>query len=170
MGSTSRYWDEIYADNFNNESDERLKENISGSELGLDFINSLRPVQYNFKQSTKKRTRYGLIAQEVSASLGQFGKTTQDFKGLNTGSSKVARVESKFNKPISEIVSSGSHYLHTNLEGTGSEEITQEWVDNEISESNWTLTYNEFISPLIKSVQELSAKVTQLENQISGSE
>ena len=25
-------------------------------------------------------------AQEVSASLGQFGKTTQDFKGLNTGS------------------------------------------------------------------------------------
>jgi len=170
MGNTSRWWDEIYADNFNNESDERIKENISGSELGLDFINSLRPVQYNFKQSSKKRTRYGLIAQEVSASLGQFGKTTQNFKGLNTGSSKIAGIESKFNKPISEIVSSGSHYLHTDLEGTGSGEITQEWVDNEISSSIWTLTYNEFISPLIKSVQELSAKVTQLENQISGSE
>ena len=170
MGTTARYWDEIYADNFNNQSDERIKENISGSELGLDFINSLRPVQYNFKDSSKKRTRYGLIAQEVSASLGQFGKTTQNFKGLNTGSSKIAGIESKFNKPISEIVSSGSHYLHTDLEGTGSEEITQEWVDNQISESVWTLTYNEFISPLIKSVQELSAKVTQLENQISGSE
>ena len=77
----------------------------------LDFVNSLRPVQYNKIGSTKKRTRYGLIAQEVSESLGQFGKTTQDFKGLNTGSSKVASYEKKFEKPISEIVSSGSYNL-----------------------------------------------------------
>ena len=170
MGSTTRYWDELYADNFNNQSDERIKEHISGSELGLDFINSLRAVQYNFKSSNKKRTRYGLIAQEVSESLGQFGKTTADFKGLNTGSSKIANYESNFNKPISEIVSSGSHYHCYDLEGTGSGEITQEWVDTEISSSIWTLTYTEFIAPLIKSVQELSAKVTELENQISGSE
>ncbi len=170
MGNTSRWWDELYADNFNNQSDIKIKENISGSELGLTFINSLRPVQYSLKESTKKRTRYGLIAQEVSESLGQIGKTTADFKGLNTGSSKIASYESKFEKSISEIVLSGSHYHSYDSEGTGSGEITQEWVDNEISSSIWTLTYTEFIAPLIKSVQELSAKVTELENQISGSE
>ena len=170
MGNTSRWWDEIYADNFNNQSDIKIKEHISGSELGLTFINSLRPVQYSLKNSTKKRTRYGLIAQEVSESLGQIGKTTADFKGLNTGSSKIANYESQFNKSISEIVSSGSHYLSYDFNGTGSGEITQEWVDTEISSSIWTLTYTEFIAPLIKSVQELSAKVTELENQISGSE
>jgi len=170
MGNTSRWWDELYADNFNNQSDIKIKENISGSELGLTFINSLRPVQYSLKESTKKRTRYGLIAQEVSESLGQIGKTTADFKGLNTGSSKIASYESKFEKSISEIVLSGSHYHSYDSEGIGSGEITQEWVDNEISSSIWTLTYTEFIAPLIKSVQELSAKVTELENQISGSE
>ena len=73
-------------------------------------------------------------------------------------------------KSISEIVLSGSHYHSYDSEGTGSGEITQEWVDNEISSSIWTLTYTEFIAPLIKSVQELSAKVTELENQISGYE
>ena len=171
FGSSTTYWDEMYADNFNDQSDISIKENITGSELGLDFVNSLRPVQYNKIGSTKKRTRYGLIAQEVSESLGQFGKTTQDFKGLNTGSSKVASYEKKFEKPISEIVSSGSYNLdYQNENETGSAPITQEWVDNEISASKWTLSYTEFIAPLIKSVQELSAKVTQLENQISGSE
>ena len=33
-----------------------------------------------------------------------------------------------------------------------------------------TVKYTELISPMIKAIQELSAKVVQLENQISGSE
>jgi hypothetical protein len=39
-----------------------------------------------------------------------------------------------------------------------------------ITGSNYGLRYSEFISPMIKAIQELSAKVSQLEAQISGSE
>ena len=38
-----------------------------------------------------------------------------------------------------------------------------------ITGSNYGLRYHEFISPMIKAIQELSDKVTQLEAQISGS-
>tara|TARA_R110001606_G_scaffold384692_1_gene547745 strand:- start:1915 stop:9147 length:7233 start_codon:yes stop_codon:yes gene_type:complete len=167
MGSTTFYWDSIYADDFHLQSDERAKENISDSQLGLDFINEIRPVQYSMKESSKKRTRYGFIAQEISSSLDNAGLTTQDFKGLSTGSSEITRLERDYEKSITEIIDSGSY--HTITDDTGSAIITQEWVDDKQANTMWNLSYLEFIAPLTKAVQELSAKVTQLENQISGS-
>ncbi len=167
MGSTTYHWDSIYADDFHNQSDERVKENILDSQLGLDFINDIRPVQYSMKESTKKRTRYGFIAQEISSSLDNAGLTTQDFKGLSTGSSEITRLERDYEKPITEIIDSGSY--HSITEDTGSVMVTQEWVDDKQANTMWNLSYLEFIAPLTKAVQELSAKVTQLENQISGS-
>ena len=71
-------------------SDERMKDNIKTSSLGLDFLNQLNPVQYKWKdyetykkappesekeftdekiKHTYKRTHYGLIAQEVEKVL-----------------------------------------------------------------------------------------------------
>ncbi len=46
-------------------SDERQKKNITNSDLGLDFINKLRPVSYNWKTGEDKSVHYGLIAQET---------------------------------------------------------------------------------------------------------
>ena len=166
IASTNYYWDDIYADDFRQQSDVRAKENIANSNLGLTFINSLRPVQYNMKESTKKRSRYGFIAQEVSSSLSDLGLTTQNFKGLATGSSEVKRLERDYEKPITEIISSGSYF---DSEDTGSGVVTQEWYDDIQENTMWNLNYLEFIAPLTKAVQELSAKVTQLEAQISGS-
>lgn len=117
-------------------SDEREKNSITDSNLGLSFINSLRPVsyKYNVGENEKvldengevidtvpragKRTHYGLIAQDVKQSLDDIG--VSDFGG---------------------------------------------WVIDDISdpESRQALRYEEFISPLIKAVQELSARVEQLE-------
>jgi len=80
-----RRWDDIYATNGTIQtSDETEKTNISSSDLGLSFVNELRPVSY--KWVGKTRTHYGLIAQEVSSSLDTFGKTTSDFAGVTTGS------------------------------------------------------------------------------------
>ena len=82
-------------------SDERLKENIEDSDLGLDFIKSLRPVKYKWKDKEEyhtykkdgvtidqtypaeinTRTHYGLIAQEVKQAVENSGKTTTDFAG-----------------------------------------------------------------------------------------
>ena len=50
-------------------SDQRLKENIIDSELGLEFITKIRPVQYTMKTGNGK-TDYGFIAQELKEVLG----------------------------------------------------------------------------------------------------
>ena len=168
IGTSTSYWDEVYADHFRNQSDERVKENITGSDLGLDFINDLRPVKYNKITSYSGRPEYGFIAQEVSSSLLSIGKTTQDFKGITTGSSLITYLERENSGSIDDMILSGSYYVDP--QNTGSELITQEWVDNEISSSKMSLSYMQFIAPMVKAIQELSTKVTQLENQISGSE
>lgn len=168
IGTSTNYWDEVYADHFRNQSDETVKENITGSDLGLDFINDLRPVKYNKITSYSGRPEYGFIAQEVSSSLLSIGKTTQDFKGITTGSSLITYLERENSGSIDDMILSGSY--HVDSQDTGSQLITQEWVDNEISSSKMSLSYMQFIAPMVKAIQELSAKVTQLENQISGSE
>ena len=84
-GREAARWDDVYATNGTIQtSDESEKTNITSSDLGLSFVNDLRPVSY--KWVGKTRTHYGLIAQEVSSSLGMFGKTTDDFAGVTTGS------------------------------------------------------------------------------------
>lgn len=116
-------------------SDVNSKDNITESNLGLDFINLLNPVSYNYKVGenivTKddnnnliitpkpgSRTHYGLIAQEVKEVLDNAG--IEDFGG---------------------------------------------WIllNKEDEDSEQALRYEEFISPLIKAVQELTARVQALE-------
>ena len=149
LGDGSNRWDDVYATNATIQtSDRNDKTHISGSDLGLDFINDLRPVKY--KWISGSRYHYGLVAQEVSESLQSSSIHTDDFAGY---------IEN-------EIWESGSH----------------EWTIDSINEYGWDtgsftysrqslgLRYSEMISPMIKAIQELSAKVVQLENQISGSE
>ena len=124
-------------------SDERKKQDIANSDLGLDFINVLSPRSYKWKDTeavvrmkdtpkgevekvdkrawSYKRTHYGLIAQEVKKVMDDTGLSSEDFGG---------------------------------------------WIYEE-SEDCYALRYTEFIAPLIKAVQELSAKVAALEAQIN---
>ncbi|MDO5792742.1 MAG: tail fiber domain-containing protein [Turicibacter sp.] len=55
-------------------SDRNAKDNITDTDLGLDFINQLRPVNYTFKNGTSGRIHTGLIAQEVEDVLGDNDK------------------------------------------------------------------------------------------------
>ena len=77
-------------------SDERLKENIEDDNLGLDFINDLRPVTFTWKRQADvpeelksderfekdTGTHHGMIAQEVKAALDKAGVNT--FTGWST--------------------------------------------------------------------------------------
>jgi hypothetical protein len=54
-------------------SDKRWKSDINNSELGLGFISKLNPVSYTRINDEKKRTEYGLIAQEVEKVLKESG-------------------------------------------------------------------------------------------------
>jgi hypothetical protein len=125
-----------------NRSDIRDKDEIQDSDLGLDFINKLRPVKYKWdlrdsyfdmieneegivekvaiaKDGSKKgkRFHYGLIAQELKEVSDTIGI---DFGGLQDHS-----------------INGGSDVM--------------------------SIGYDELISPLIKAVQELAARVKQLE-------
>lgn len=110
-------------------SDERTKTNIEDCDLGLDFINALRPVSYKFIVGSNKvippekegnpptvqpvagqRTHYGLLAQQVKSSYEAAGV---DFGGW---------ILTKTDDP----------------------------------ESQQGLRYDQFIAPLVKAVQELS--------------
>jgi hypothetical protein len=113
----TRGWKNIYLNSAATViSDERTKENITTSDLGLAFINNLTPVKYN--KIGGERTHYGLIAQQVKSVLDE--ANIADFGG---------------------------------------------WVISDVNdpEGQQALRYEEFISPLIKAVQELTARVKSLE-------
>lgn len=116
-------------------SDRNLKKNIIETDLGLSFIESLKPVSYNYNEEDTENTHYGLIAQDVEEVLGDLGKEKTDFAGLL----KTIKKDSKGN----------------------------------IEKETYSLGYTEFISPMIKAIQELSAivkaqeqRIIELENKI----
>ena len=73
---------EIFANGTINTSDRRLKENIDDSDLGLEFINKVRPVRYTYIDDRQKdgKTKYGIIAQEVQEVLKE--TNNEDFAGI----------------------------------------------------------------------------------------
>ena len=137
LGNASNRWKAVYAANGTIQtSDARQKTNITPSPLGLNFINTLNPVSYNFIIGSNdvqrnelgdiisvtpvsgKRTHFGLIAQEVQQSIPP---------GIDFGG----------------------------------------WILTDINdkESAQGLRYEEFIAPMIKSIQELTTAVNLLSSQ-----
>ena len=142
-GASGSRWSAVWAANGTIQtSDLNTKTDVIGSVLGLNFINSLRPVSYKFKVGGNKveenpddplnptitpipgkRQHYGLIAQEVKAAL----PSDVDFGG----------------------------WVQVNLDDPNSEQ---------------GLRYDEFVAPLIKAIQELSAKNDALTARIAALE
>jgi hypothetical protein len=63
---------------FSIDSDRRLKQNVKDYALGLEFINKLRPVSYEYTTNPEGGNRQGFIAQEVEEALGK-----TPFEGLS---------------------------------------------------------------------------------------
>lgn len=77
-------------------SDKELKKDIESlGEESSDFIYSLRPVKYRFKDNQSERYHHGLIAQEVKESMGDDDWGLYVDKNLETGESggKALRYE-----------------------------------------------------------------------------
>lgn len=124
----------VSAYSYSGPSDRRDKTDIKESDLGLEFVKSLKPVSYKWivgqNEVTKEgtviprpgvREHYGFIAQEVKEALDNAGVEDAAFW----------RLDNK-NDP----------------------------------ESKQSLLLMELISPIVKAVQELSAKVDALEAQV----
>ena len=86
LGGSGHRWSTIFSQNALNTSDKNLKNTITDSDLGLSFINKLRPVSYKWNQKKEEisdtKTHYGLIAQEIETALASEGKTLDNFAGV----------------------------------------------------------------------------------------
>ena len=154
LGEASHRWQAVYSTNASIQtSDERQKTEITDTSLGLGFIKQLRPVSYKWKvggYDVGDGVEIELEPEEV------------DSEG-NVIKAPVRGLPKK-----EEIAGKRNHY------GLIAQEVKEVlgdtdfggWVIDDLddSESTQSLRYNEFISPLIKAVQELSDKVEALEN------
>ena len=130
-GASSYRWDDIRATNGSIvTSDQRDKTAVTNIDLGLSFIDSLRPVTYKWDDRsgyTGTRTHMGFIAQEVATALGNKA----------TGRALWTNDEAK-----TDVDAEGNEVQLVERQG---------------------LRYTELLAPLVKAVQELSARVTALE-------
>ena len=130
-----------HLDLYHGGSDERLKDNITDTTFGLDYINSLRPVDFQFTQAIADeffgeddsflkteylKPKHGFIAQEVQTATFENHSSNNAFGGLGIRESK---------------------------EGDSLENVLN-------------LDMNQFIGPLVKAVQQLSAKIDVLEARV----
>lgn len=151
LGTTGNRWKTVWTNNaLNSTSDERLKNSIENSDLGLEFVNQLRPVKYKNNSASSPRYHYGLIAQEMISTLDAFGKTTSD---------------------VGFIASASFQYTDEDVEKWKTQDDWKAY-ENEISSSmvgELGVAYTELISPMIKAIQQLSNKINELEAKLSGS-
>ena len=129
---------------FSGVSDERLKENVVDLTLGLDEVNALRPVTFDWKASDIDdipNNRYGFIAQEVESVIPTMISTQP-----------ATRID--FDEEGEEI--------------TVPNVIT---LDDGTEISEWkSIDEKPLLYMLVKAVQELSAKNDELESRIAALE
>ena len=66
LGGGSNRWTAVYAVNGTIQtSDKNYKKEIDDSDLGIDFINQLKPRKYKFIDNHSDRIHYGLVSQEI---------------------------------------------------------------------------------------------------------
>jgi|15BtaG_2_1085339.scaffolds.fasta_scaffold05731_2 hypothetical protein len=155
LGYANLKWDDVYATNGTIQtSDKNVKDNITTSDLGLDFVNKLKPVSYKFKSKT--RTHYGLIAQDIEEVLSDISKSSTNFAGFV----KIQKEDHSLWTEEDKTANPDDFAGETPKYGVGEKKMGQK-IDGEYS---YGLRYEEFISPMIKAIQELATKVKALED------
>ena len=148
LGHSGGVWNEIFCSNTTiNTSDRRRKKDINYDMLGLEFLEKLKPCSYKWKNGI--RTHHGMIAQDVKEVLKEY----YEFDG--------ERCEF-----------AGYIYEKTEAsENTKWNEETKSWDKVYTEEKDYYgLRLGEFISPIIKGVQELSQREKNLNLEVKGLE
>jgi hypothetical protein len=156
LGSSSNRWSSVWAANGTIQtSDERTKENIQPSALGLDFIKSLRPVSYTWKVGGTE-----VIRQVYRDSEGN--ECGPDVDGA-TPSEIITRERPGTRTHwglIAQEVKAATDTAGVDFGG---------WVlsNTDDPDSQQALRYDQFMAPLIKAVQELAWQVNYLSGEIN---
>jgi hypothetical protein len=161
-GGASNRWSTIYAATGTiNTSDAREKNSITNSNLGLDFVNALRPVSYKFNVGHNET-----MTEEDG--MESFMVTEETILNDGTVVPAVMGERVKYKNTVVPVTGSRTHY------GLVAQEVKAAlpsgvdfggWIltDTNNPDSSQGLRYDQFISPLIKAVQELTARIAVLE-------
>lgn len=155
LGTSNNRWNNLYiSSSAISTSDKNKKHNINiiNSNNAKKIINGLLPKTYKFDDGTSGRTHYGLIAQDVEQLLIELGIDTKDFAAF-IKSPKINEYE------VDKVDENGNIILNEN--GNSQKEIKYEVIEGEY---DYSLRYEEFISPLIKVVQEHEKEIEELKN------
>ena len=145
LGTAAYRWTEINAASSTIvTSDRNLKDNICelDEKVAVEFIMRLISSSYILKDGQSGRTHWGLIAQEVEEVLNQLNLTTMDFAGI---------IKAPKTEEVEEIDNNGNSVIKI----------------REIDDENvYALRYEEFIAPMIKTIQYLYHENELLKNDI----
>jgi hypothetical protein len=157
IGTASYRWDDIRATNGTIQtSDANIKDNVEDSDLGLDFITSLKPVKYKWKN-------YIQTIEEEQPKTDKDGNVIQH-DGIPETEIVEKQIERTFTRP---------HY------GLIAQDIEQLMIDKGIDDfagfikseredksASYGLRYHEFIAPMIKAIQEQQTQIDDLVKRI----
>ena len=128
------------ATSFSAPSDIRIKKDIETSEVGLSFINDLRPVNFKFKTKGELDSDFYLYEKDSTETVGH---TDKDVNGF------IAQ-------EIKSVIDNHPEYKGNEL-----------WKEGNEKESNRQRVSQTALIPILtKAVQELSATVTTLQQEI----
>ena len=149
------------------DSDERIKENIQDADAGLDFINALRPVSFTRKHPAEwpeeiRDRRYKQGKKESDFITDEDGNITGEVESYV--STETYDVDTQ--EPIKDEFDSTSR-----VDGLIAQEVKSvveslgvgfHGID-EAANGKLGIQYSTLVVPLIKAVQELTARIEQLE-------
>jgi len=153
LGNSTNRWTEVFAVNGTiNTSDENAKTEVIATPLGLNFINLLQPKQYKMKESGRwtDGELIDMVDENGNIVIDRDGKTT---KVVKPGSQQPIPGQRPHQGLIAQEVKAVLDQLGID---------SAMWINGEDGVQG--LRYEELIAPLIKAVQELSARIQTLEN------
>ena len=196
IGTASYRWDDVYATNGTIQtSDERMKDNIATSSIGLNFVNQLNPVEYKWKDYDYEEEVSPAVEAKDEIAWGDELPTDENTKDeikafmdsygfeYNSGDTKSDLLD-KIPSVKEEAVEAKDAVFETKTKtfsrkhyGLIAQEVEQVLTDSGIEREDFApliydedsdrygMRYGEMVGILVKAVQELSAKVEALENE-----
>lgn len=143
LGTSTYKWGQIYSTASSiSTSDANQKHDIAELDsTSVDFILGLSPKSYKFNDGTSNRDHWGLIAQDVEELMTELQMDSKDFAGF-------------IKSPKEKIENEATGELVLDLDADGN------------AQYEYALRYEEFIAPLIKTVQEQQKQIEELRTEI----
>ena len=170
--ASSGRWRDIFTNGaVTTTSDRTKKANIIPSILGLDFINKLTPVSYTMITGSK-------VWEELPSTISVLDEEEEYDNGYLIKPAKYKEIPNPQVPEIIEILpGKRTHYgliaqdvkIVLDEMGLSTTDFAGYMAADPIEHTDLGLRYEEFISPIVKAIQELSSKVDRLEAEISSS-